>query len=159
LALETAHSTDQQSARPWVPQFGRSKTGVPFTAPVATLPTWATGLAEDWRHFLTAIQGHPLLTWIVTEAGASRSHKTFSAWFAERARMAGVEKSAHGLPKFRAVALTETGTTKDQRRAWLGHLSDAESDFNAKGADQRAVLGLKTATGNRLATGPKIVEN
>ncbi len=140
-------------------QFGRSKTGVAFTVPVATLPAWATGTADDWRHFLTAIQGHPHMTWIVTEAGASRSHKAFSAWFAERARMAGVGKSAHGLRKYRSVALTETGATKDQRKAWLGHLSDAESDFYAKGADQRAVLGLETATGNRLATGLKVVEN
>jgi len=139
--------------------FGRSKTGVPFTVPVAALPTWATGMRDDWRHFLTAIQGHPHMTWIVTEAGASRSHKAFSAWFAERSRMAGVEKSAHGLRKFRAVELTEAGATKDQRKAWLGHLSDAESDFYAKGADQRAVLGLEAATGNRLATGLKIVEN
>jgi site-specific recombinase XerD len=139
-------------------QFGRSKTGVPFTVPVATLPAWATGMADDWRHFLAAIQGHPHMTWIITEAGASRSHKAFSAWFAERARMAGVEKSAHGLRKFRAVALTEAGATKDQRKAWLGHLSDAESDFYAKGADQRAVLGLETATGNRLATGLKVIE-
>jgi hypothetical protein len=139
-------------------QFGRSKTGVPFTVPVATLPAWATGMAEDWRHFLTAIHGHPHMTWIITEAGASRSHKAFSAWFAERARMAGVGKSAHGLRKFRAVALTEAGATKDQRKAWLGHLSDAESDFYAKGADQRAVLGLETATGNRLATGLKVIE-
>jgi site-specific recombinase XerD len=139
-------------------QFGRSKTGVPFTVPVANLPAWATGMADDWRHFLAAIQGHPHMTWIITEAGASRSHKAFSAWFAERARMAGVEKSAHGLRKYRAVALTEAGATKDQRKAWLGHLSDAESDFYAKGADQRAVLGLETATGNRLATGLKVVE-
>lgn len=139
--------------------FGRSKTDVPFTVPVAALPSWATGMRDDWQHFLTAIQGHPHMTWIITEAGASRSHKAFSAWFAERARMTGVEKSAHGLRKFRAVALTEAGATKDQRKAWLGHLSDAESDFYAKGADQRAVLGLETATGNRLATGLKIVEN
>jgi hypothetical protein len=139
-------------------QFGRSKTGVPFTVPVATLPAWATGMATDWQHFVTAIRGHPHLTWIITEAGASRSHKAFSAWFAERARMAGVGKSAHGLRKFRAVALTEAGASKDQRKAWLGHLSDAESDFYAKGADQRAVLGLETATGNRLATGLKVME-
>ena len=139
--------------------FGRSKTGVPFTVPVAVLPSWATGMRDDWQHFLAAIQGHPHMTWIVTEAGASRSHKAFSAWFAERARMAGVDKSAHGVRKYRAVALTETGATKDQRKAWLGHLSDAESDFYAKGADQRAVLGLETAIGNRLATGLKVVEN
>jgi site-specific recombinase XerD len=139
-------------------QFGRSKTGVPFTVPVASLPAWATGMAHDWQEFVSAIRGHPHMTWIVTEAGASRSHKAFSAWFAERARMAGVEKSAHGLRKYRAVELTEAGATKDQRKAWLGHLSDAESDFYAKGADQRAVLGLETATGNRMATGLKIVE-
>lgn len=139
-------------------QFGRSKTGVPFTVPVASLPIWASGMADDWRHFTAAIQGRPHMTWIVTEAGASRSHKALSGWFAERARMAGVAKSAHGLRKYRAVSISESGGTKEQRKAWLGHLSDAESDFYAKGADQRAVLGLETATGNRLATGLKIVD-
>lgn len=139
-------------------QFKRNKTDETSTVPVGYLPSWGKPMAEDWRHFLKATDGHPHMTWIVTEAGASRSHKAFSAWFAERSRMAGVDKSAHGLRKYRAVELTETGATKEQRKVWLGHLTDAESDHYAKGADHRKVLGLETATGNRLATGLKIVE-
>lgn len=139
-------------------QFGRSKTGEPFTVPVAFLPPWAKRMEADRQHFLAATKDHPHMTWIVTEAGASRSHKAFSQWFSERAGMAGVAKTAHGLRKLRAVEITESGGTKEQRKAWLGHLTDAESAHYAKGADQRKVLGLETARGNRVATGLKVVK-
>lgn len=139
-------------------QFGRSKTGEPFTVPVSFLPQWAKEMNADRQHFLAAIKDHPHMTWIVTERGASRSHKAFSQWFSERAGMAGVGKTAHGLRKLRAVEITESGGTKEQRKAWLGHLTDAESAHYAKGADQRKVLGLETARGNRLATDLKVVK-
>lgn len=131
--------------------FRRGKTSVTFTVPMV-LPSWAEDMAGDHAHFLDAIAQPAHLTWIVTEAGASRSTKAIGQWFAEMARKAGVPKSLHGLRKYRAQRLIEAGASPAQRKAWIGHLTDAESDHYAKGADQRKILGLETASGNRLET-------
>ncbi len=131
--------------------FRRGKTSVTFTVPMV-LPSWGVEMAGDHAHFLAAIADPQHLTWIVTEAGASRSTKAIGQWFSEMARKAGVPKSLHGLRKYRAQRLIEAGATPAQRKAWIGHLTDAESDHYAKGADQRKILGLETSFGNRLET-------
>lgn len=131
--------------------FRRGKTSVTFTVPMV-LPAWAGDMAADHAHFLDAIADPQHLTWIVTEAGASRSTKAIGQWFAEMARKAGVGKTLHGLRKYRAQRLIEAGASPAQRKAWIGHLTDAESDHYAKGADQRKILGLETASGNRMET-------
>lgn len=107
---------------------------------------------------MDAISGHEHMTWIVTEAGASRSTKAIGQWFADKAREAGVPKSLHGLRKYRAQRLIEAGATQAQRKAWIGHLTDAESDHYAKGADQRKILGLETASGNPVETNVYSIE-
>lgn len=131
--------------------FRRGKTSVTFTVPMV-LPQWGASMADDHAHFLDAIADPQHLTWIVTEAGASRSTKAIGQWFAEMARKAGVPKSLHGLRKYRAQRLIEAGASQAQRKAWIGHLTDAESDHYAKGADQRKILGLETAAGNLMET-------
>lgn len=131
--------------------FRRGKTAVTFTVPMI-LPTWGQDMAEDHTQFLAAIAEPQHLTWVFTEAGASRSTKAIGQWFAEMARKAGVPKSLHGLRKYRAQRLIEAGASQAQRKAWIGHLTDAESDHYAKGADQRKILGLETASGNSVAT-------
>lgn len=137
--------------------FKRGKTGVTFTVPMV-LPPWGAAMAGDHAQFLGAISGHEHMTWIVTEAGASRSTKAIGQWFAEKAREAGVPKSLHGLRKYRAQRLIEAGATQAQRKAWIGHLTDAESDHYAKGADQRKILGLETASGNPMETNVYSIE-
>lgn len=131
--------------------FRRGKTSVTFTVPTI-LPPWGAAMAKDHVQFLAAIADPEHLTWIVTEAGASRSTKAIGQWFAEMARKAGVPKSLHGLRKYRAQRLIEAGASQAQRKAWIGHLTDAESDHYAKGADQRKILGLETTFGNQMET-------
>jgi site-specific recombinase XerC len=131
--------------------YRRGKTLVTFTVPVV-LPPWGADMAADHAQFLAATADPQHLTWIVTEAGASRSTKAIGQWFAEMARKAGVPKSLHGLRKYRAQRLIEAGASQAQRKAWIGHLTDAESDHYAKGADQRKILGLETAAGNLVET-------
>jgi integrase len=137
--------------------FRRGKTSVTFTVPMI-LPAWAGDMAQDHAHFLDAIAQPAHLTWIVTEAGASRSTKAIGQWFAEMARKAGVPRSLHGLRKYRAQRLIEAGASQAQRKAWIGHLTDAESDHYAKGADQRKILGLETAAGNSVETNVYVID-
>ena len=137
--------------------FRRGKTKVTFTVPVI-LPPWAAGMSADHGQFLAAIADPQHLTWIVTEAGASRSTKAIGQWFAEMARKAGVPKTLHGLRKYRAQRLIEAWASQAQRKAWIGHLTDAESDHYAKGADQRKILGLETASGNRQETNIHVLD-
>lgn len=138
--------------------FRRGKTAVTFTVPMI-LPPWGADMAADHAQFLDAIADPEHLTWIVTEAGASRSTKAIGQWFAEMARKAGVRKTLHGLRKYRAQRLIEAGASQAQRKAWIGHLTDAESDHYAKGADQRKILGLETASGNQSETNVYSIEN
>lgn len=138
--------------------FRRGKTSVTFTVPMV-LPPWGADMARDHAQFLAAIADPQHLTWIYTEAGASRSTKAIGQWFAEMARKAGVPKSLHGLRKYRAQRLIEAGASQAQRKAWIGHLTDAESDHYAKGADQRKILGLETAVGNSVETNVYRIDN
>ena len=58
------------------------------------------------------------------------------------ARDAGIEKSAHGLRKSRAMALAEAGGTVHQIMAWSGHKSVSEIEVYTRKADRiRAVMG------------------
>jgi integrase len=84
------------------------------------------------------------MTFLATRQGASRSHKALGHLVAKAARAAGVEKSAHGLRKYRAAALAEAGATAHQIGAWTGHESLAEIQHYVRSADRRrAVLGTE----------------
>lgn len=80
------------------------------------------------------------LVWNVTAYGKARSEKAASQWFAAACRAAGVAKTAHGLRKYRGAILSETGATLTQRKNWLGHRTEAESDHYAQSASAAKIM-------------------
>lgn len=72
--------------------------------------------------------------------GKARSEKAASQWFAAACRAAGVTKTAHGLRKYRGAILSETGATLTQRKNWLGHRTEAESDHYAQSASAAKIM-------------------
>ncbi|MGV6840607.1 MAG: tyrosine-type recombinase/integrase [Planktomarina sp.] len=125
--------------------FVQAKTGGPATCPIATLPDWCAGLADDHAHFLTALPKSQML-WIMTQAGKPRSVKGLSQWISKSAKEAGLPThcTAHGLRKARSAALAEGGATSHQIGAWTGHTSLSEIAHYTRSADQVRIL---TGTG------------
>jgi integrase len=123
--------------------FCQAKTGGEVAIPFRRdLPDFALAMQPDLDLLHAALAALPdrHMTWLVTAAGAARSVKAFSAWFAGAARAAGVTKTAHGLRKFRATTLAEHGATAHQIMAWTGHESIAEAQRYARKADKRRIL-------------------
>lgn len=115
---------------------------VPWSCP---LPAYASGMATDRAEAHRAIEplaGH--MTFLATAQGRARSSKALGNMIREAAREAGVEKSAHGLRKTRAVALAEAGATTHQIAAWTGHETLKEVAHYTEQADRRrAVMGTE----------------
>lgn len=125
--------------------FRQSKTGddafVPWTC---TLPDWAEDMAADRAlcHAALDALSERHMTWIVTTFGSARSVKSIGMWISQAASAAGVDRSAHGLRKSRAIALAEAGATTHQIAAWTGHATLKEVERYTKKADRRrAVMG------------------
>lgn len=116
-------------------RYTRQKSGsvaiCPMTA--ATAPAWF----EHDDHLDLCIAARPRhMLYIVTETGKQRSVKAASHWFSAACRAAGlVDKTAHGLRKYRAEVLRENGASTDQRMAILGHETAAEARHYSSGAD------------------------
>jgi integrase len=93
--------------------FTQQKTGGEVAIPFRrALPEFAEGLADDLAqlHGASHSRNERHLTFLQTQAGASRSPKSVSQWFAAKARKAGIEgRTAHGLRKSHAIALAEAG--------------------------------------------------
>lgn len=121
--------------------YRQGKTGdmayVPWSCPV---PGFAD--AADRDAMLDALRHGPGgATFLATPQG-QRSHKALGTLIATAAREAGIEKSAHGLRKARAIALAEAGATTHQIAAWTGHHTLAEvAHYTAESDRRRAVLG------------------
>lgn len=93
------------------------------------------------------LAGHAHLTFMVTAQGHPRSPKAAAQWFSRACREAGVNKTAHGLRKYRAAYMLERGATEDQRMAILGHKSRGEASRYARSADaKRVISGTKVPT-------------
>lgn len=126
--------------------YRQTKTGgwayAPWTCP---LPDYAAGMESDRQHALAALAplaGH--LTFLATRDGRPRSVKAISNDVSADARLAGVQKSAHGLRKYRATSLAEAGASAHQIGAWTGHESLAEVQHYTRTADRRrAVTGTE----------------
>lgn len=81
-------------------------------------------------------------TFLATTTGATRSVNGLGNMIREAAREAGVEKSAHGLRKARAIHLAEGGGTPHQIGAWTGHETLKEvSRYTAAMDRRKAVIG------------------
>ena len=124
--------------------FRQQKTGGEVSVPFdRDLPEFAEGMASDLETLRRAIdaRNERHITYLTTRSGHARSIKAFSAWFARKARDAGVkDKSAHGLRKTRAIALVEAGATHHQVGAWTGHTSLTEIEHYARKFDRRRAL-------------------
>lgn len=126
--------------------YRQTKTGDPAHAPwTCTLPDYAKDMEADRQHALEAVshgKGH--MTFLATEQGCTRSSKALGTLMRLAARSAGVQKSAHGLRKSRAIALAESGATPHQIAAWTGHVTLKEVERYTKKADRRrAVMGTE----------------
>lgn len=120
--------------------FRQSKTRdlayVPWTCPV---PAHAD--AADRDHMHTAIAAMPRqMTWLATQAGASRTVKGLGQLISQAARAAGFRKSAHGLRKCRAIALAEGGASPHEIGAWTGHKSLSEVERYTRAINRRAMV-------------------
>lgn len=135
--------------------FRQQKTGqkahVPWTCPV---PAFADPTDRDLMHqAIAALSGH--MTFLATAQGKTRSHKALGTVIKEAAREAGVEKSAHGLRKSRAVALAEGGATALQIGAWTGHYSLSEvAHYTAEMDRKTAVMGTERDQNSANQSGP-----
>lgn len=122
----------------WI-RFQQVKTGGWVAVPVrAKAPEWAGSQTA----LLAALKARPVrhIAWIVTAYGKPRSVKASSQWFARACRAAGVKKSAHGVRKFRAASMKEAGASADARMAWLGHVTESETEEYAKTADLKRII-------------------
>lgn len=77
------------------------------------------------------------LTFLTTQYGRPFSKAGFTAWFVERARMAGLEgRTPHGLRKACGRRLAEAGCTAKEIAAVLGHRTLDEVETYTRDADQ-----------------------
>ncbi|WP_159456674.1 tyrosine-type recombinase/integrase [Roseivivax jejudonensis] len=114
---------------------------VPWTC---TLPAYARGMEADRQMCMDAI-AHlgPGLTFLQTNRKRARSHKSAGQDISAACRAIGLELSAHGLRKARAVALANAGGTTSQIGAWTGHRSLSEIAHYTAEMDRRgAVRGV-----------------
>lgn len=124
--------------------YRQSKTGDLAYAPwTCAVPTHAD--PTDRRMMLDALApfaGHMVF---LPAHGRTRSVAGFGTFFGKAARAAGLDRSAHGLRKSRAIALAEAGATTHQIAAWTGHRSLREVEHYTRESNRRqAVMGAKT---------------
>jgi len=135
--------------------FSQQKTGGEVAIPFRRdLPEFAECYAGDQELLHRAVNSRPErhLTFLHTQAGASRSAKSVSQWFAAKARKAGITgRTAHGLRKSRAIALAEAGGTAPQIGAWTGHESLKEIERYIRKFDKRRAL-TKTEIEQKVPT-------
>lgn len=134
--------------------YRQAKTGDPAHVPWSCpLPAYATAMEADRQIMHEALSGPLAMTFLATAQGRARSHKALGGVIGEAARKIGIEKSAHGLRKARAVALAEAGATAHGIGAWTGHRTLAEVQHYTDAADRkRAVMG--TDQGREIVNRP-----
>jgi len=124
--------------------YRQGKTGTEAYAPLARdVSPLGDMLSADLTHLLAAIQKRPErhLSFMVTGHGSARSIKAASQWFSAKAREAGITgKTAHGLRKRRTEMLIESGASRDQVKAWIGHQSDSMVNHYAQKFDRKRAL-------------------
>lgn len=120
--------------------YRQSKTTDLAHAPwTCKIPRYAA--PDDRDHMHKALAAMPRqMTYLSTNAGASRTVKGLGNLIAAAAKAAGVPKSAHGLRKTRAVALADGGATPHEIGAWTGHKSLSEVERYTRAANRRAMV-------------------
>lgn len=127
--------------------YSQGKTGgaayVPWTC---ALPAYAADMAaeRDAMHRALAGTDQAHMTFLATAQGSTRSDKALGTMIREAAIEAGVQKTAHGLRKSRAVFLAEAGATTHQIGSWTGHATLKEIAHYTESMDRRrAVMGTE----------------
>lgn len=142
--------------------YRQSKTDGKVSTPYRrALPDFAAGFAPDldMLHRAISARNERHLTFLHTRAGASRSSKSVSQWFAAKARAAGLsDRTAHGLRKSRAELLIEAGASVGQGQAWIGHEDPRMLTYYAKHHDRRKALS-KTEPEQKVPTSPIQFQN
>lgn len=106
------------------------------------LPAYGAGMEGDHAVCQQAI-AHMAggLTFLQTARGTGRSHKSAG----QDISAIGLERSAQGLRKARAVALADAGATATQIAAWTGHRSLSEvAHYTAENDRRSAARGTRT---------------
>ncbi len=100
---------------------------------------------ETHGYLMACIEAQrPGMALIVTIHGKPRSEKALGNWMAESARLAGVQKSAHGLRKSRLIQLAENGAPALAMMAWSGHKTlDEVQHYIIAAERKRAILGTE----------------
>lgn len=132
--------------------FRQNKTGGAVALPLtADAPAWA----EPDGNLLSAMAARPMrhIALTVTAHGRPRGTKGASQWFSAAARAAGIDKTAHGLRKLRAIIMAENGASTHQIAAWTGHESLSEVDHYSRHADRARII-----SGTESANFPDIVQ-
>lgn len=83
-------------------------------------------------HFITGEKGNPFTA------------ESFTNWFREMCRQAGVMKSSHGIRKLSATLSANGGATVHELNAQYGWTTFRQAEIYTKGAE-RARLGMKTS--------------
>lgn len=127
--------------------FRQTKTGDNAYVPWSCgLPTYAAGMQADrdlCREAIAHMGGG--MTFLQTARGTARSHKSAGQDISAACRAIGIERSAHGLRKARAVSLADAGATVTQIAAWTGHRSLSEvAHYTAENDRRGAVRGTGT---------------
>lgn len=133
-------------------RFRQIKTGGTVAIPItAAAPAWA----DPDGQLVAAINARPArhMSLIVTAYGTPRSIKGAPQWFAAAARTAGIDKTAHGLRKLRAIIMAENGASTHQIAAWTGHESLSEVQHYSRTADRARII-----SGTESANFPDIVQ-
>lgn len=123
--------------------YKRQKTKASVEIPFArSLPDFAKPLEANLQNLKRSIeeQDQRHMTFMVTQAGHSRSPKAASQWFSRKAQRAGVHKTAHGLRKNRDMELAELGGSAAQLMGWLGHETLEEATRYIKHFEKRRAL-------------------
>lgn len=120
--------------------FTQSKTGgVAYVPMRCALPPFCD--PRDHALLMACIEAAPPgMVWLLTAHGKPRSVKALGNWVAETARLAKVEKTAHGLRKARLIDMAERGASALALQAWGGHKTLAEVQHYITAAERRRAL-------------------
>ena len=131
----------QHVTRDGVLAYRQSKTGNMAYAPWdCVVPPHAD--ADDLAQCKAALLPATNMTFLVTQRGLSRSSKSAGQLIIKAARAIGIQKSAHGLRKSRAVLLAQGGASAHEIGAWTGHTTLTEIAHYTSEMDRKtAVMG------------------
>jgi integrase len=134
----------KQHLRNGIVTIRQSKTGGLVTIPVLT----------ELRAAIDAMEATDALTFLSTPRGTPLTPESFTNWFRDMCREAGLERgSAHGLRKFAARRLAEAGCSVHEIAAITGHTTLGEVARYTAAADRKRLAGAAVAKLTRTSNG------